>query len=293
MPDTKISALTDGTPAVATDEIPINRAGSNFKLLLSALKAFYSASPAVTGTMTVANATLTQQDKYIAQWAIPFIFPSSFSMGNNGAISGLTALPTTYSGGAWMWMATGQIAAGSVAGWYWFVASSTTAGTLYNSTYTTGTPGLGTQTAFVTTGPGAATGVITEVTGPIITVPASAMGLNGALQLNWATRQTSNANVKTVRTRYSGAAGTQFSAANLASRAEGLIFGSIANRGVANAQYGSMLSYGSAVLTAANHVEGAIDTSVSTTIVLSAEHQTATDNFVIESGSIGIRFFLT
>src|ERR1043165_8686523 len=109
---------------------------------------------------------------------IPFIKASSGTMGNNCAISAMTALPRTFSGGAYLWLPAGAIAAGvpAAASWYWFVASSTTAGTCYNSTYTSGTPTAGTLTAFSTTGPGAFTGSASAMPGPSLTGPASTLG---------------------------------------------------------------------------------------------------------------------
>lgn len=46
----KISALTDGDPAVATDHVVVARGAGNFKLLLSALKTLFNTSPTITGT---------------------------------------------------------------------------------------------------------------------------------------------------------------------------------------------------------------------------------------------------
>src|SRR5690349_20306203 len=63
----------------------------------------------------------------LAQCGIPFIKASSGTMGNNGALSGLTALPTTYAK-AFIWLPAGAIAAGvpAAATWYYVQMSSTT-----------------------------------------------------------------------------------------------------------------------------------------------------------------------
>ena len=124
----------------------------------------------------------------LAQTAIPFVIASSGSMGNNGALTGLTALPATYSNGCYIYLPAGAIASGvpAAAAWYFAIMSSATAGTVYNNTYSSGQPYVltaSTATAFATTGPGAFTGVATAVTGPNWTVPANMMGPNGVLEL--------------------------------------------------------------------------------------------------------------
>lgn len=149
-----------------------------------------------------------QAPRVLAQSGIPFILAggtaggssNQFTMGNNGAISTLPVLPTAYSGGAFIYMPASGIFAGSTAGWYWFVASSTTAGTVYNNTYTSGDPKLSvpaTPTPFVSTGPG----LVTQTTGsfvyaPTLTLPANSMGPNGALKLDGSIAVNNNANNK-------------------------------------------------------------------------------------------------
>lgn len=128
--------------------------------------------------------------RVLVQSAIPFILAggtaggssNQFTMGNNGAISTLPVLPTTYSGGAFIYMPANAIFAGSTAGWYWFVASSTTAGTVYNNTYTSGDPKLAvpaTPTPFVSTGPGLVTQTTSQIASLQHIVPGNSMGPNG------------------------------------------------------------------------------------------------------------------
>lgn len=134
----------------------------------------------------------------VATNGVPFITPPTGTMGNNGAYTAGTALPTTYAKG-YFWFAANQIFAGSAAGWYYGQASSTTAVTVFNNTYTSGAVTVPTSpTAFVSTGPGSITGVTTTVTGPQITVPAGIIGPNGCVRTthNWGTPN--NANNKTL-----------------------------------------------------------------------------------------------
>ena len=250
-------------------------------------------NPTITGVETVTNATLLQQQKTVGQWAYPFIFPPTGTMADNGAFTSGTALPATYSGGAWCYFDTDDIAAGVAAGWYWTVWSSTTAATVYNSLYTTGNPGAGTATAFVTTGPGATVGVTTEVFGPEIAIAAGAMLLNGRLEYDIATRQTNNANVKTLRMSFTGSGGSDWVAANLASRAEGRAWGYIQNRGIAASQFGASLAFGSSVANSAVFLDATVNTALASSMIFSFQRATATDAAVIEAGSVVITLLLT
>lgn len=130
----------------------------------------------------------------LAKAGLPFVIPPTGTMANNGAYTAGTALPRTITQG-FMWFAAAQIAAGSLAGWYYFTGQSATAFTIFNNTYTSGVPTApSAPTAFVTTGPGAITGVTTATTGPQITIPAAFMGPNGVLRasLLWSVNATVN-----------------------------------------------------------------------------------------------------
>ena len=80
-------------------------------------------------------------------------------------------------------MPAGAISSGSTAGWYYYVASSTTAGTVYNNTYSSGTPTIpSSPTAFSTTGPGAYTQTTSVVTAYSLTIVGGALGATDAVQ---------------------------------------------------------------------------------------------------------------
>jgi hypothetical protein len=142
----------------------------------------------------------------LSKAGIPFIKAPTGTMANNCAVTFGTALPRIYANGAWVWYPAGAVAAGTpaTASWLWTVMSSTTVGTCYNSTYSTGTPTIGTTTAYATTGPGAFAGDTGEVTTITISMPAGSMGLNGLLEwlINFST--VSNANSKTVKFKFGG-----------------------------------------------------------------------------------------
>lgn len=170
----------------------------------------------------------------IGQSHIPFVFPSSGTMGNNGALSGITALPTTYSH-AYVYMPANAIEAGSSAGWYYAIFSSTTAATLYNNTYTSGTPSIpGSPTAFVTTGPGAYTQTTgSYITAYTMTVTGGIMGTNGTVRASGMASYLSSAGGKAVRATFGGS--TIAAASGTTTTNLGFVAG-VSNRGVSTAQ---------------------------------------------------------
>ena len=208
----------------------------------------------------------------------PMILPSSGTIGNNGALSGLTALHGTYDS-CYMYFPENAIAAGVAAGLYYCAMSSTTAGTIYNNTYTSGAPTIpASPTAFSTTGPGA----YTQTTGSFITVlsvtvPGNSMGINGGLDSQVALSNNNSAGVKTFQIKLG--AYTMLWASNTTA----LLFGSlqpfIKNMGVANRQNGNV--WGAA--------PGTIDTTTDQTLVVAGMLEVATDFFYLQ----GINFRLT
>ncbi|MGZ8442542.1 MAG: hypothetical protein ACXWXZ_04000 [Candidatus Binatia bacterium] len=137
----------------------------------------------------------------LAKRGIPVIVPSSGSIGDNGALTGITAMPLAAGDTAYLYFPANAIAAGSAAGLYYTVMSSTTAGTIYNNAYTSGDPlPPATPTAFATTGPGA----YTQTTGAAITVrshtiPGGLLGKNGEIFAKGLQAVPNNANNKTTR----------------------------------------------------------------------------------------------
>jgi hypothetical protein len=246
-------------------------------------------SAAGIAAITGGSITGTNAPYYLAKSAIPFIKCSSGTMGNNGALSAITALTRTYSNGAWLWLPAGAIAAGvpAAASWLWFVGSSTTAGTVYNSTYTTGVPTMGTQTAFSTTGPGAFTGVSTAVNGPQITVPAGALGPSGLIRSFMSAQQTNSAGTKTYQLLYSGTSGTAYINDAITTQNLYRVEAWIQNEGVTNVQKGSHSTVaetngGLGQLGSGNLVTSAVDTTAATSLVHTLTG-VAADNVILES----------
>lgn len=157
-------------------------------------------APAVAGTDTSVYVQNTKHN------AIPVFLQSSGSIGNNGALTAITALPVTYPS-IYLYFPVNAIAAGVAAGLYYCVMSSTTAGTIYNNVYD---PSLGvlptipsSPTAFSTTGPGAYTQTTAaDITLVGVTIPGGSMGASGVLDIisSWESA-TNNANAKTTKVK--------------------------------------------------------------------------------------------
>lgn len=238
--------------------------------------------------------TTTQRDipRILIQSAIPFILAggtagagtNQFTMGNNGAISTLPTLPTTFSGGAWIYMPANAVAAGVAAGWYWFVASSATAGTVYNNTYTSGDPRLSvptSPTAFATTGPGVVTQSTSAITTYSITVPGGALGLNGLLRVNGRFEANNNANAKTVSFLFG--TGSSISGALASSLTGGLLF-EVRNINSYSRQVCTPRSFSSPYGGSTNASQyGTDDTSTDKTLSASLQLSTTTDYLIHSS----------
>jgi hypothetical protein len=150
----------------------------------------------------------------VSQWGVPVIVPSSGSIGNNGALTGITALPTTFAN-CWMSFPTNAIFAGSAAGVYFVQMSSTTAGTIFNNTLSSGAPYIpASPTPFVTTGPGAyaqSTSAQDLVSIPIL---GGSMGANGAIKHKAAWLTPNNAASKQTQVKFGGAVAATYSPAS-------------------------------------------------------------------------------
>lgn len=253
-------------------------------LLRAAAAAFNQAAVSITG----GSITGTNVPYVVAQSGVPVISLSSGTMGNNGAVSALTALNRTYNMGAWAWVPAGAVAAGvpAAAGYLWFVGSSTTAGTVYNSTWNgVGAPPIGVTTAFSTTGPGAFTGDTTEIAGPTITIAANALGPNGYIEVESLWSFTNSAGAKTHRIRLAGASGTQYLSLGSTTTASFFDKRVIANTGVTNSQVGGISGNAGASVYGASTsspTTSAVDTTASTTVNITLQKATATDNECLE-----------
>lgn len=118
-----------------------------------------------------------------------------------------------------------------------------------------------------------------------ITIPAGALGTNGFVRLHTLWSFTNNANNKTLRIRYSGAAGTQYLGnvftTQLALNATTII----GNRNSASSQVGSTVAISGAAtaITVGANATSSVDTSVATTIVVTGQKASAGDTLTLDA----------
>jgi hypothetical protein len=229
------------------------------------------------------KAAIRNNSVIIGETAVPFIVAPTGTMANNGAITLGTALATTYSN-AFIMLPAGAIAAGvpAAASWLFVQMSSTTAGTVFNNTYTSGVPVIPTApTPFVTTGPGAYTGVTTAQNGVTYVVPGNLMGPNGTLYYEASYQYPNTAGAKTASVAYGGVA--IFTRGETTS-VSGAIAKKLQNRGVANSQISSDPGGQPGVVLAAvaSPTVTAIDTTANQNFIFVLQLATATDFLVME-----------
>lgn len=223
----------------------------------------------------------------IGKSGIPFIHLSSGSVAANGAISGITALPIAYPS-AYCYFPANILATTIAAGWYYCTFSTTTAGTAFLNTYSSGQPLIPASPTAVTDGKGAFTGDTTERGGPTLSIAAGAMGPNGRLEILTSHQHTNNANSKVVRYRYSGLGGTAFAAITSTSQSNSSGSASINNRGSQAVQSAYVFGFNGTTGTGNGFVQGTENTAVATTFVISLSKVTATDNLVLEDYRVAL-----
>ena len=183
---------------------------------------------------------------------------------------------------------TPAIFAGSTAGWYWFVASSPTAGTLYNNTYVSGAPTVPTVLVpFVSTGPGLITQTFAEITGPSVTLPANIMGPNGRAWTRASYTENNSANNHLHTLRFNGNVVSQ---AYLSSTTMAVMSCTISNRGVTNSQIAVKTSAASEFGNGGTPIALSVDTSQNTTMSATLALFNTTDYMTIEEFMVEVRY---
>jgi hypothetical protein len=226
--------------------------------------------------------------------SIPIISCSTGNIGNNGALTAITALPTTYSGGAWVNLPAGAIAAGVPAAQtsYWAVFSTTQAATVYNNIQpATGFPTPpASPTAFVTTGPGAFTGITAATTFLTIPLPGGSIGSNGQLRISAGGSFTASTGTKTLTGKLASTSFITPAFFSGGSTNAFLLNGIISNVNAQNSNkaVSGTISNSTAVGVVATATYGAVDTSLAQNITFVILNNTATDNFVLEDVLIEI-----
>lgn len=218
----------------------------------------------------------------LAKSAIPFIGISSGSIAANGALTGITALPTTYAN-AFIFLPVGAVAPASVAGWYFCQFSAANAGTVFLDRYTAGTPTIPAAPTPVTAGAGAYVGDTGEEFGPTITIPANAMRPNGGVRISalWASNGAVNQVISNIR--YSGNAGTLMMNAGPNAPISVAAVLLMQNCGAANIQNGELIYTLSSGSSAVGNPSSSVDTTVNSTIVISVTRANAANNAIIRN----------
>lgn len=116
-----------------------------------------------------------------------------------------------------------------------------------------------------------------------ITVPANAVGANGAIRFTFNCTFTNNGNVKTLRMRYSGIGGTLIVSQAVTNKGSITVSGMMMNANATGAQSWNYVGVdnGGGILAASPSSASAIDTTAATTIVITGQKATAGDAFTI------------
>ena len=218
--------------------------------------------------------------RILSQGGVAIGVPSSGTMGNNGALSAIT-VQNQIAPGCYMYFGTNVIAAGVPAGLYYVVMSSTSAGTVYNNTYSSGAPQVpASLTPFVTTGPGAFTQTTAEITLFSLTIPGGIIGAYGSLRVRILGYDNNNANTKTFKASLG-----VFTFLNIPVTATWSLptMKSITNRGSLSRQVAGYIGGIDSGPINANNAYGTVDTSVDQTLTITGQLGVATDWIYLES----------
>lgn len=213
---------------------------------------------------------------------VPAGIAPSGTVGSNGALNlGSNVLPVIYSG-IWLEFPINAVFSGSAAGMYWCVMSSTSVGTIYNNTRVATDPLTPPASPAAVSGTGISyTGLTNSIALVHATIPANAMGINGAVKLLCNASSTSGTSAKLPVIIFGGvsANGLNMAAANLSGQFQVTVH----NKGSAAKQLcpgNTIMDTGNGSSTAATRMT--VDTTANVTFGLSALIQTATDIFVLE-----------
>lgn len=234
--------------------------------------------------------SIYQLSRVLSQTGIPIIIPTSGSIGNNGALSGITALSDAFlPQGMYLYFPANAIVAGSAAGLYYTVLATTTTGTIFNNTYSSGIPSIPTTpTPFVTTGPGAFTQTTaSDITLLSLPISANAMGPNGTLlsYLRWTMNSSANNKILSAKLN---AISEYTNTLTTVAIYEHII--AISNRGVVNRQQASRPNNpGFGGGTSGTTTNTTVDTSAAMTLNITGQIALATDFLGISWHSVQLQ----
>lgn len=289
MPDKKISQLTAAsTPLVGTEVAPIIQSNATVKATVDS----FTSGRALTPLSVTQNGKSVPYS--ILNNGIPFVLPSSGTIGNNGALSAITATNVAHPH-AYVWVPGNAISTGSASGWYYAQFSSTTAATLYNNTYTSGVPTVpASPTAFVTTGPGAYTQfTAADITAISIPLEANIIGVSGSLDVTCSASVTSNGNAKFLRVALDSAA-TPFITVAPIDIGYVRVLGNLISQGVTNRQMSSLsstvgfLNLGNTTASAGQNSALSFDMTTTHNLLYTVRIVTATDTMTLVTAQANV-----
>lgn len=223
----------------------------------------------------------------LGQANIPFVLLPSGSIGNNGAWTTSNAAQATAYPNAYCFVPLHAISASSAAGWYYCTFSTTQAATLFNNTYTSGTPTIpASPTPFVTTGPGAYTQTTgSNIASYTLAIAGNTIGLNGTVHIEGNVSHNNSAGNKILTTNYDSYAFGTFTDTTSLNRA---LIGGFSNRGATNVQV--PLSNSSLAVPATGSAGaltyGAIDSTATKNLVFNLQIASGSDGMVLESAAV-------
>ena len=243
----------------------------------------------------------------LAQWAIPIIYPSSGTIGSNGALTLTTALPETYSaatsGGCWMFFPAGAVYSGSTADVYYVIMSSTTAGGVYNVKLGYGVAPYVPSAPAAVSGTGTSYTQLTSDSYAMLAVPIlpGSLGPNGILQFSVDYQVNNNANLKlpaiflspTINTNRTLGAALQLTGANAANTVTLALTRKLrARAGQASLiQLANTSAYGGpGIIGNSPVVSAAYDMAAAQTLTFSNYMATATDYLIIQGCDIQVTY---
>ena len=220
----------------------------------------------------------------LAQSSVPVILVPNGTVATNGTVTLGTALPATYSGGAWIRLPANAIVSGA-AGLYWCVFSSTTVGQVYTNFADPASefiPSIPVGTLVAATGSNSA---YTQSTGADVTLvnvllPANSMGVTGSLIISPFVASPNNANNKIWRTKSGSTNLNSTTNTTATADARPVIF---RNAGAANLNFSNgFLGYAQGGSTYPYN-RLAIDTSANQTITFTGQMAVATDYIALDA----------
>jgi hypothetical protein len=210
-------------------------------------------------------------------WSVQSGIAPTGTVAANGAITLGTALDTTYASGLYLAFPAGALFAGSAAGSYWCVMSSTTLGTAYNNVLSGYPQAPASPTAISDAGPGAYTGITTETTLATLTIPGGSIGTTGEFSADEWWQWNNTAGTKQPRARLGGSVCNVMSAGTttLGLRSQAVIVA----KNSQSAQIGAPFQQGTA--SASGYTQLAVNMASDTTRTWTGQLNTATDWMIL------------